>query len=161
MSITITVSGDTIADCYRKIGIGMASAAANEELVEELRKRLRPQGLVVNIDPAEEPPDVEAETEAVAEAVAEAIPSTPHASDRPKRGRPKKAAEPETELAAEITEPGPTVTRDEVITALNAFAAARGGQLAARQAMQETCGVAKLVDVKPEDYGKLLARLRA
>jgi hypothetical protein len=161
MPITITVVGETIAECYRQIGTSGTNGATVEELVLELRSRLRPQGLVVNIDPAEEPADddVAAETEAVAEAVEEAIPATP-APDKPKRGRPRivrETAETPTEKAA--TTGGPT--RDEVIAALNAFAAARGGQVAARQAMQETCGVSRLVDVKAEDYGKLLARLKA
>jgi hypothetical protein len=51
------------------------------------------------------------------------------------------------------------VTRDRVIAALSAYSAAHGGQVAARQIMQEVCNVTRLVDVKPEDYAKLIAKL--
>jgi hypothetical protein len=50
-------------------------------------------------------------------------------------------------------------TRDETIAALNE--APRGGQVAGRRKMQEVCGVNRLQDVRPEDYGKLAAALQA
>jgi hypothetical protein len=157
MSITITVQGESIAEIYQKLGVGMAVFADTKELLEELRKRMRPQGLVVNIDQAEEPgADDDAEQDEA--------PATEAAPDKPKRGRPRKptAAAAEPEKAAEPSQPlAAAPTRDDVITALNAFAAARGGQVAARKVMEETCGVARLVDIKPEDYAKLLARLTA
>jgi uncharacterized membrane protein len=162
MSITITVQGESIAEIYQKLGVGMAVFAETKELLEELRKRMRPQGLVVNIDQAEEPgADDDAEQDEA--------PATEAAPDKPKRGRPRKpAAAPDAapaaapEKAAEPSKPlAAAPSRDDVITALNAFAAARGGQVAARKVMEETCGVARLVDIKPEDYAKLLARLTA
>jgi hypothetical protein len=163
MSITITVQGESIAEIYQKLGVGMATFAETKELLEELRKRMRPQGLVVNIDQAEEPAADDEQDEAPATA-----PATEAAPDKPKRGRPRKPAEPaaapaaEPEKAAEPSKPlAAAPTRDEVITALNAYSKARGGQVAARQVMEETCGVIRLIDIKPEDYAKLLARLTA
>jgi uncharacterized membrane protein len=165
MSITITVQGESIAEIYQKLGVGMAVFADTKELLEELRKRMRPQGLVVNIDQAEEPAnDDSAEHPAAAELEEHADAAQEPAPDKPKRGRPRKptAAAAAPEKAAEPSEPAASApTRDDVITALNAFAAARGGQVAARKVMEETCGVARLVDIKPEDYAKLLARLTA
>ena len=61
-----------------------------------------------------------------------------------------------------LVEDGPKPpTRDEVIAALNAFAAPRGGQVAGRQKMKEIVGADRLQDVKPEDYAKLVAALQA
>ena len=166
MSITITVQGESIAEIYQKLGVGMAVFADTKELLEELRKRMRPQGLVVNIDQAEEPgADDEPSAAEVEDVASPKWPAaTEAAPDKPKRGRPRKptAAAAAPEKAAEPSEPAAAApTRDDVITALNAFAAARGGQVAARKVMEETCGVARLVDIKPEDYAKLLARLTA
>jgi hypothetical protein len=165
MPISITVQGESVAEIYQKLGVGMAAFADTKELLEELRKRMRPQGLVVNIDQAEEPAnDDDAEPD---EAPATATETAP-APDKPKRGRPRKPTEPaaapaaEPEKAAEPSKPlAAAPTRDDVITALNAYSKARGGQVAARQVMEETCGVIRLIDIKPEDYAKLLARLTA
>lgn len=73
------------------------------------------------------------------------------------------AAAASASTAQEATSaPTPTApSRDEVIAALNAFATARGGQVAGRTKMQEVCGVTRLVDVKPEQFGKLLDALKA
>jgi hypothetical protein len=52
-------------------------------------------------------------------------------------------------------------TREDVIAALNTYAAPRGGQVAGRQKMKEIVGADRLQDVKPEDYAKLVAGLQA
>jgi hypothetical protein len=172
MTITLTLVGESIADIFRQVGVDKNNLSTTEELIEELRRRMRPQGLVVNIDPVQEPTGDET-TSTVAELGDVAIeiedgaqatwPDKP-AADKPKRGRPRKpeiVATPATEPVKGANGPATAVTRDEVIAALNSYSAARGGQVAARQVMQETCGVARLVDVKIEDYPKLLARLTA
>jgi hypothetical protein len=170
MTITLTLVGESIADIFRQVGVDKNNLSTTEELIEELRRRMRPQGMVVNIDPAQEPADDEAATVAELGGVAAEVedgaqPTWPDkpVADKPKRGRPRKetAPEPAAEPAKGANGPAGAVTRDEVIAALNSYSAARGGQVAARQVMQETCGVARLVDIKPEDYPKLLARLTA
>jgi hypothetical protein len=167
MTITITVLGENLGECIRRMtGTSDAiSAISTEHLVEELRRRLRPQGLAVNIDPAAEAVERdELDPKAIngGAGVAQA------AGDKPKRGRPAKpkpaleqaaapSVEPETETETE-TEAEP-VTREQVIAALSAYSAAHGGQVAARDAMKEVTKKTRLVDVAPEDYPKLIARL--
>ena len=156
--ITITVVGENLGECVRQVvGTQGVASASTEMLVEELRRRLRPQGLAVNIDPAAEAVESDALDPKMNGDGGVAI----TASDKPKRGRPKKVTEPEPEPETKQTETSTVepVTRDRVIAALSAYSAAHGGQVAARQIMQEVCNVTRLVDVKPEDYAKLIAKL--
>jgi hypothetical protein len=157
--ITITLQGENLGECIRLVG-GMqksVATATSEELVEELRRRLRPQGLAVNIEAAA--PAVETD-----ELDPKPTNGDAAAADKPKRGRPPK---PKAEAAQEAQETAPqasrgngaAVTREQVIEALGAYAKAHGGQVAARQVMQDVAGVTRLIDVKPEDYDKLVAKL--
>jgi hypothetical protein len=114
-----------------------------ETIVAVLRGRCRPLGLAVNIDPV-------APLES-AEAVS--------AASAPNKRGPEETNEPAPAQASTGPSAEPIPTLDEVIAALNAYAAPRGGQLAGRQKMQEVCGVNRLQDIKPEDYGKLVAAL--
>jgi cell division septation protein DedD len=161
MSITITWTGENIGECIRAVsGVsGSMSTVSTEQLVEELRRRLRPQGLAVNIDPAEEA----VATDALDPKANGGAGTVTAAADKPKRGRPAKPkpAEPETTEQAETpsVEPETTVTRERVIEALSAYSAAHGGQVAARDKMKEVTGKTRLVDIPPEDYAKLIARL--
>jgi hypothetical protein len=165
-AVVITLTGDNLGECIRSVsGLGLATTST-EQLVEELRRRLRPQGYAVNIDPAENA--VEEDTlDPKSNGSAGTATAAPD-KDKPKRGRPAKpkptaeqaatpSVEPETETEAE-TETA-EITRDQVIAALSAYAETHGGQVAARQVMQEVVKVTRLVDVKPEDYAKLVARL--
>jgi membrane protein involved in colicin uptake len=164
--ITLHIQADTAAEFFRDLaGIGGKQTLAGintETLIDELRTRMADKGHVVNIDP-------------IGEAAAGDAAATPAA---PRRGRPPltpeekaaraaKAAEPEAAEPTKAAEPkaaaniNANVSRDDVIAALNTFSAARGGQTAGRQKMQEVCGVTRLQDIKPEDYGKLVDALRA
>lgn len=71
------------------------------------------------------------------------------------------AATAERPLTTPTTATEAAPARDEVIAALNVYSAPRGGQVAGRTKMQEVCGVNRLQDIKPEDYGKLIAALKA
>ena len=160
MTISITVVGETIVDIYKSLGIADAkvTTASTEQLVDELRRRMRPQGMVVNIDPADEP-EADAESQA-GEETAHSEATAP-APDKPKRGRPSTKDKEKAAAAEKMNgQPAATASRDDVIAALNAYAATHGGQVAGRQKMQDVCGTPKLQDIKPEDYGKLLAALR-
>jgi hypothetical protein len=159
MAITITLQGENLADCFKQmVGAGAAQApatASTEQLVEELRRRLRPQGLVVNIDPVPQPEERDEHDPKTNGGDTAAVQAT-EAPPKRKPGRPPKPTE---QAAAPPVEPGQPVSRDELIVALNAYSEAHGGQVAGRQLMQEVTGATRLVDVKPADYGKLLARL--
>jgi hypothetical protein len=163
-AVVITLTGDNLGECIRSVsGLGLATTST-EQLVEELRRRLRPQGYAVNIDPAENAVEEDA-LDPKSNGGAGSATAAPD-KDKPKRGRPAKpkptgeqaatpSVEPETETETETAE----ITRDQVIAALSAYAETHGGQVAARQVMQEVVKVTRLVDVKPEDYAKLVARL--
>jgi hypothetical protein len=82
---------------------------------------------------------------------------------KPRRSRPPKAKE---EPAPEPPETSKAPTRDDVIAALTAFSDALDpltgsprGQIKARQIMQTVTGMIRLIDVKPEDYPKLITAL--
>jgi cell division septation protein DedD len=161
-AVVITLTGDNLGECIRSVsGLGLATTST-EQLVEELRRRLRPQGYAVNIDPAENA----VEEDALDPKSNGSAGTAAAAPDKPKRGRPAKpkptteqaatpSVEPETETETETAE----VTREQVVAALSAYAETHGGQVAARQVMQEVAKVTRLVDVKPADYAKLVARL--
>jgi hypothetical protein len=161
-AVVITLTGDNLGECIRSVsGLGLATTST-EQLVEELRRRLRPQGYAVNIDPAENAVEEDA-LDPKSNGGAGTATAAPD-KDKPKRGRPAKP-KPATEQAAtpsvepETETETAEVTRDQVIAALSAYAETHGGQVAARQVMQEVAKVTRLVDVKPEDYAKLVARL--
>jgi hypothetical protein len=164
--ITLHIQAETAAEFFHdlaSVGGKQTLAGINTEvLIDELRTRMANKGHVVNIDP-------------IGEAVTGDV-ATPAA---PRRGRPPLTAEEKAARdAAKAAEPAKgsearataaeakivanaNVSRDDVIAALNAFSATRGGQTAGRQKMQEVCGVTRLQDIKPEDYGKLVDALRA
>jgi hypothetical protein len=177
MSISITVVGETIGEIYKNLGIAdtKVTTASTEELVEELRRRMRPQGMVVNIDPAQEPDDDDETGMEVAaperEPHLEPNPEPKPEPDKPRRGRPVKVVAVDKGAASEANGKAPpekppvttvagALSRDDVITALNAYAATHGGRVAGVSIMQEVCGVTRLQDIKAEDYGKLLAALK-
>lgn len=145
MPVTITVTGETLANCYESLGIGA------EEAVESLRHKMRGQGLALNVEAADELPST--------------INNEPEPAPPKRRGRPPKAASTNGSTAGAPLEPMPAdesppereYSRDEVVKALNGYSDRHGGQAAGRQLMQEVCGAVKLVDVKPADYGKLVA----
>lgn len=175
MSVTLKIeitaeTGAAVNKALAEFAGGSSPATvATDMLIHELRERLWAKGLVLQFDPAKvtetavdtpvplrtsrKPKPTTAETvPAVEEKVEEAQPAP--AVDPAPIEEPKKM-EPSTKTAEAMAVP----TRDEVIAALNAYAGPRGGQVAGRQKMQEVCGVARLQDIKPEDYPKLVAAL--
>lgn len=162
--IEITMSGKNMEDCVEQVGASLMKFILTDDLATELRARLAPQGLEVVIrktDAAEDDPGVSA--------------AEPPVKRGP--GRPRKvetAVEVPSKVAEALSEPlkaanangkakaeKVTVTREQVIAALNAYAEANGGQAAGREVMKQVCGVTRLIDCTADDYPKLIEALGA
>jgi len=181
MAIQLTIHAENGADFLANLNaIGARISIgelATEALISELRERMAKQGHAVNIDPVGElhaPQQGNGSGAAPAATASEPRrrgpgrsraetqtpqPQAPTAAPQPGQpGQPAQPAQPAQPQSA-FDDPAPGPSRDDVIKALNAYSEPRGGQVAGRQKMQEVCGVSRLQDVPPGDYGKLIAAL--
>jgi hypothetical protein len=162
--IEFTVQAKDVDECLRQLGQVVLAMISDEDIIREARNRAHKQGLTVAVEMAEQKgsdlPKVGAEQGNNIEAITE--------KRRP--GRPPKAvADPAPKVVAADTETGPGQgngrdaqdKRQQVIDALNAYAASHGGPVAGRQVMKDTCGVTRLVDCTEADYPRLLKALGA
>ena len=179
--IEVTVQGKDLKECISKLGDAFLSMIPTETLVEEIRTRMKRQGLEVSFDavtvttPVTEKDDPETE-EVVATPQVVAIPQT--SIEVPKRrGRPPKYAyvDPPEMVTQEKVQPvvsknaesdqesilktNGTIPEGKIIEALNAYASTHGGPAAARSIMKTVCGATKLGDCKKDDYARLLEAL--
>lgn len=146
------------------------SMLSDDALLEALRGRMRPRGLVVQVEPFVTP-GTAADAQPKAQTTTRKKPAVdkapPPPAPEPAATEPEKtvAAEPAKADAAVIEDTfddPPEVTKADVISALNAYAAAKGGQPAARLKMAEVApGVTRLADFPPDKFGALVQALAA
>lgn len=185
-NISLHGGADEILDEVTSLfGRAVVARVADDVLLAELRHRMLEKGCSVSVDPIratggkDTSPDAEPspvartrkprqatsatspqlETPADVPSADEIEPPTPAEDTSEQNSTPPEEKSTEPEVAAD--EPAPEVTRDQVIAALNSYAASRGGQVAGREKMKEVCGVARLVDIKPEQYYVLMKALAA
>jgi hypothetical protein len=151
--------------------------ASSVEDLRNLLANLIQGGKAAEPEPAKEPTKTLDFNDAPVQPVGGFEQPAPVANVAKRRGRPPKAVEPKVEAEAAPARAGPEnpsafdepepeepeeTPREQLIKALNDFATARGdaGQKAARTLMQAVCGATRLLEIKPEDYGKLLKALK-
>lgn len=157
-----------IADAQPKGGSPLA-VFTPEQLLEELRARMRPQGLVVNVVQFAE---VEEEDKPAPEATASETdppktrkPREPKATAKPVDA-PPLAVQPNTATAQAMAEDKAaaesvgTPTREQMIRALDAYAKGAGGQAGARTLMTKHGGP-RLADIPTDKWAVLLTELSA
>jgi hypothetical protein len=175
MPIKLEITADTAEQLQRLLreaqpgGPPKLDIYSTDALLEELRVRMRPEGLVVNIEPFEPLPTSP-----------DATPPASAVEPAKKRGRPPKDVAPappidkpatavnvpeepkkiEPSATSDAMKMPATVGKDQVVAALNEYATARGGQVAAREVMSKTCGSTRLADIPPEKWGDLVAALQ-
>jgi hypothetical protein len=147
MPLTITITGDTVTECYDLL----------EEVTNRLKSRLDVAAPVppIKLKGAPELPAEPKRRGRPPKARLEAVPQ-----EEPETDEPEPEEEIEEEIEEETKVPEKALTRQDIVDALNAYAATNGGMVAGRQVIQELCGVAKLAEVKETDYPKLYARLK-
>jgi hypothetical protein len=163
--IEFTVQAKDVDECLRQLGQVVLAMISDEDIIREARNRAHKQGLTVAVEMPEAKP---------------AEPKDDDGEPAKRRGRPPKIiADPvakasmivESTVADTLTASGGFPAREgngkepdkrqQVIDALNAYAASHGGPVAGRQVMKDVCGVTRLVDCTEADYPRLLEALGA
>jgi hypothetical protein len=155
--IEFTVQAKDVDECLRQLGQVVLAMISDEDIIEEARRRAHKQGLMVAIDMPEAKP---------------AEPKDDDGEPAKRRGRPPKVvADPVAKASMVVESVAPADParegngkdtpdkRQQVIDALNAYAASHGGPVAGRQVMKDICGVTRLVDCTEADYPRLLKAL--
>lgn len=164
---TLTITAATADELREKVtaaqpkGGSPLAVFTNEVLLEELRARLRKDNLLVNVQP------FASETVSTCDAAPQVAKPTSSATKRTKREteeQAKPAAPQETpktvqaETATAQAMAAPATSKADVVAALEAFAKAYGGQVAARQVMS-TFGSTKLADIAEDKWPALVSAL--
>jgi hypothetical protein len=155
--IEFTVQAKDVDECLRQLGQVVLAMISDEDVIREARNRARKQGLTVAVEMPEPPKEVEATGEPEKRRPGR----PPKVNKEPEADAPKVVAADTGTPASEGNGKDAPDKRQQVIDALNAYAASHGGPVAGRQVMKDTCGVTRLVDCTEADYPRLLKALGA